>query len=490
MQSRDRTGQQGAEGANLFHRIRLLVALDALLSTGSVSAAAALLGQQTSAMSRLLGDLRVYYGDRILTRTGRGMVPTPFAETLRARVRMLISDAQALINPAPQEPVAVDGGGAHDWLRASAVPVRPLAITRAEFLEAMPTPETMARRQAAPEIETAPHERMARYVALAGCGASAGRPMAFEEARDALAIMLSGEADPVQIGALLMTLQARVPTVPELAGFVTAVRDHIPAHGEGDGPAPDLDWPAYLSPNWRHTPWLLLSARLVAAAGFRVLIHGQNGQGAEGGKLELAAGEAGIPVCLSPASARAALGRHGIAYLPLGAFQPQLQSLLGLYRLLGSRTPLHEIVPLLNPMGAPAMVTGAAAGARRDLYRDVAQLLGTTDLAVIGSIRGFVQLSPARATTIYRLAAGGPANVLVPSVRMAPSRARSFFSQREYMRAVWDGSERDEQVEATIQHTAAVALLCLTRDPQARFSDALEQARQLWNTRPRRSAAA
>ncbi|WP_334174247.1 glycosyl transferase family protein [Pseudoxanthobacter sp.] len=479
-------GARGADGANLFHRIRLLVALDALLSTGSVSGAAALLGQQTSAMSRLLGELRSYYGDRILTRTGRGMVPTPFAETLRARVRILVSDAHNLLDPTGHEPVSVEGLSGQDWLGASRVPTRPLAVTRAEVLEAMPSPEHIARRMAAITAEAGPQQRLAKYVSV--IATAPGRPLAFGEARDALAIILAGEADPVQIGALLAAIQTRGPTVPEIAGFVAAARGHIAddiAATAGAGPGPDLDWPAYLSPNWRHTPWLLLSARLVAAAGYRVLVHGQCGQGPEGGKLELAAGVAGIPVCLSLAEARARLGREGVAYLPLGAFQPQLQSLMGLYRLLATRTLLHEMMPLLNPMDAPAMVTGAAAGARRDLYRDVAQLLGTANLAVVGSIRGFVQLSPVRATTLYRLAGGTACNLLVPSVRTAPSPARGPFTQREFMAAIWDGTARDEQVEATILHTAATALVCLSGNPDAAFGEALARAQALWLARPR-----
>ena len=80
--------------------LNLLTALNALLAEGSVSKAAERLGLSESAMSRTLARLREATGDELLVRAGRAMVPTPRAQALRARVRALVEDAGAVLQPA------------------------------------------------------------------------------------------------------------------------------------------------------------------------------------------------------------------------------------------------------------------------------------------------------------------------------------------------------------------------------------------------------
>ena len=83
----------------------LLVALDALLQEGNVSRAAARVGLSTPAMSHALARIRTQVGDPILVRTGQRMVPTPRAETLRARVGALVKEAREVLAPPPVEDV-------------------------------------------------------------------------------------------------------------------------------------------------------------------------------------------------------------------------------------------------------------------------------------------------------------------------------------------------------------------------------------------------
>src|SRR5882757_1703315 len=78
----------------------LLVALDVLLQEGSVARAAQRLRLSPSAMSRTLARLRETTGDPLLVRAGRGLVPTPRALELRARVSQLVQDAEAVLRPA------------------------------------------------------------------------------------------------------------------------------------------------------------------------------------------------------------------------------------------------------------------------------------------------------------------------------------------------------------------------------------------------------
>jgi DNA-binding transcriptional LysR family regulator len=80
--------------------LNLLVTLDVLLAEGSVARAAQRLRLSPSAMSRALARLRTTTGDPLLVRAGRGLVPTPRALELRARVGQLVQDGTAVLRPA------------------------------------------------------------------------------------------------------------------------------------------------------------------------------------------------------------------------------------------------------------------------------------------------------------------------------------------------------------------------------------------------------
>ena len=80
--------------------LNLLVALNALLSEGSVSRAAERLGLSESAMSRTLARLREATGDELLVRAGRAMVLHTAGASLRDRVKALVEEAGAVLRPA------------------------------------------------------------------------------------------------------------------------------------------------------------------------------------------------------------------------------------------------------------------------------------------------------------------------------------------------------------------------------------------------------
>ena len=80
--------------------LNLLFALNALLSAASVAKAAERLGLSESAMSRALARLRESTGDELLVRAGRAMVLTPHAQALRDRVRELVQESRAVLQPA------------------------------------------------------------------------------------------------------------------------------------------------------------------------------------------------------------------------------------------------------------------------------------------------------------------------------------------------------------------------------------------------------
>ncbi|MEK8029049.1 MAG: hypothetical protein RLY78_2839 [Pseudomonadota bacterium] len=78
--------------------LNLLVTLDALLETCSITRASERLHIGASATSSALGRLREHFQDELLVQVGRRMTPTPLALQLRGPVRELILRTQATLS--------------------------------------------------------------------------------------------------------------------------------------------------------------------------------------------------------------------------------------------------------------------------------------------------------------------------------------------------------------------------------------------------------
>lgn len=86
--------------------LNLLRTLDAVLSTGSVTAAAERLHLSVPATSHALRRLRAVVGDPILVRAGRRLVPTPRALELKEPVAQWLAQAGTLVAPASPHDLA------------------------------------------------------------------------------------------------------------------------------------------------------------------------------------------------------------------------------------------------------------------------------------------------------------------------------------------------------------------------------------------------
>lgn len=79
--------------------LNLLVVLDALLDEAHVSRAAHRLNLSQPAVSSALQRCRDLFGDRLLERGREGMTRTPLAESLRAPLRSILAEVEALLDP-------------------------------------------------------------------------------------------------------------------------------------------------------------------------------------------------------------------------------------------------------------------------------------------------------------------------------------------------------------------------------------------------------
>jgi anthranilate phosphoribosyltransferase len=462
-------------------RLRLLLALDALLMEGSVSRAAERMGIGTPAMSRLLGQIREIYDDPIFIRSSRRLIPTPLAESMRQRLRALAAEAEALFQP--QEPSS--GGIAIDpaaWSRAPVIDAAPLTTRPSILLEGEPLPEDFARKLAVIGKAEDSRKRLAKHIAVISAGIGSSRPLTMSEAEDAFSIILHGGADPVQVGALLSVMHFRGETAAELAGFAQAARNHIGAP-DPTASSIDLDWPAYISPKSRRMPWFLQAALLLSQCGHRILLHGNDGSVGTQGALVSAAQAIGISICQNPAAAVDAIAEHGIAYVPVAAISSQVYRLLSLYSVLETRSPINSLMPLLNPLSAPTSIMGVVRPAYRELHRDAGMLLNCRNLTILAGSRDAAEATPFRSSALIRLVDGNADAHFISAAEEPKAYPLTGMTSLEYWRAVWSGAVRDERATEIITATAATALLTLAGERGDQYGKWRNKAKELWEAR-------
>lgn len=314
---------------------------------------------------------------------------------------------------------------------------------------------------------------LADHVRTLGRGPGRSRSLTRDEAREAMQIMLSGGAAPEAVGALLMLLRMKGETADEIAGFSEAAALTAPAL-----PPVDLDWPSYAAGRTRGQPWFLLSARLVADAGYRVLLHGWNGQD---GKVRDGLAEAGIGIATGPDEVARLLDRDRIAYMPLERLHPGLFRLLNLREALGLRSCINTVCRMFNPASARASVQGVFHPSYRLLQADAATHLGWEALSVIKGAGGEFERNPDKDIAAFGLRAGRAWDATFPASsretrRLSESAALSLAD-------LWHGRVCPAFELDVIVGTAALGLETLGEEKAAC------RARGLWQTRTGRRAA-
>jgi DNA-binding transcriptional LysR family regulator len=89
--------------------LNLLAALDVLLEEQSVTSAAERLHLSVPATSRTLTRIRQAFGDPILVRAGRGLVPTPYALAIKDEVHRVVASSRGLFQAGrPLDPAQLE----------------------------------------------------------------------------------------------------------------------------------------------------------------------------------------------------------------------------------------------------------------------------------------------------------------------------------------------------------------------------------------------
>ncbi|HVB68358.1 MAG TPA: glycosyl transferase family protein [Acetobacteraceae bacterium] len=319
-------------------------------------------------------------------------------------------------------------------------------------------------------------DRFAPFVATLGRGPGRSRALTREEAREAFALILAGEVDPIQLGAFLMLLRYRGEDAAEIAGLVEAAQAAIPRVDA----AVMLDWPSYGAGRTRGAPWFLLAALALARAGVRVLMHGSNAFSA-GTSVASGLAALGLAPAADEDGAAVALARDQFAYLPLATLAPELARLIGLRRLFGLRSPVNTVVRLLDPGRAPAGIDGVFHPAYMDVHLRVAELLARPRLLVLKGGGGEAELVPIKPAVAHLWSAEAGRSTLELPAWPGLGAAAAPEPDPAALSAVWRGDVAPARPVATVRATIALGLLAL--GTAATPAAAEREAARVWAAR-------
>ena len=270
-------------------------------------------------------------------------------------------------------------------------------------------------------------------IAKAATGASLTR----EEAARGFDRMMSGEATPSQMGALLMALRVRGETVEEITGAVTVMREKMlrvsaPPDAIGVvGTGGDASGSYNIS---------TCAAFIVAGAGVPVAKHGNRALSSRSGAADVLAA-LGVKIELAPDAVGRCISEAGIGFMFAPAHHPAMKNVGPTRVELGTRTIFNLLGPLSNPAGVKRQMVGVFSRQWVEPLANVLKNLGSESAWVVHGSDGLDEITSAGPTHVAALENG-----TVRSFEIAPEDVGVARAMPEMLR----GGDADQNARALL----------------------------------------
>jgi len=239
------------------------------------------------------------------------------------------------------------------------------------------------------------------FKALIGKAAN-GATLSREEAARGFQTMMSGEATPSQMGALLMALRVRGETVEEITGAVSAMREKMlrvraPAEAvDVVGTGGDASGSFNIS---------TCAALIVAGAGVPVAKHGNRALSSRSGAADVLSA-LGVNIELTPEGVSRCIEQAGIGFMFAPAHHPAMKNVGPTRVELGTRTIFNLLGPLSNPAGVKRQMVGVFSRHWIEPLALVLKNLGSQCVWVVHGSDGLDEITTAGTTYVAALQDG------------------------------------------------------------------------------------
>jgi anthranilate phosphoribosyltransferase len=217
-----------------------------------------------------------------------------------------------------------------------------------------------------------------------------------EEAAEAMAVVMRGEAAPAQIAGLLIGLAMKGERPAELVGFARTMRAHAVPCETGRAVFDTCGTGGDRSGSFNIST---AAALVVAGCGVPVAKHGNRSVSSRCGSADVL--EAlGVTVTAPPAVAERTLREAGLAFLFAPTFHPAMRHAAQTRRDLGVRTAFNLLGPLTNPAGPRCQIVGVPSPDLTELLARALQWLGAERAWVVHGADGLDEISTTGYTKI------------------------------------------------------------------------------------------
>jgi anthranilate phosphoribosyltransferase len=229
-----------------------------------------------------------------------------------------------------------------------------------------------------------------------------GAALSRDEAARAFDQMMSGEATPSQMGALLMALRVRGETVDEITGAVTTMRakmlrvtappDAIDVVGTGGDASGSFNIST-------------CAALIVAGAGVPVAKHGNRALSSRSGAADVLTA-LGVNIDLAPDKIAHCISEAGIGFMFAPAHHPAMKNVGSTRVELGTRTIFNLLGPLSNPAGVRRQMVGVFSRQWTEPLAQVLKNLGCDRAWVVHGSDGLDEITTCGPTSVTALEDG------------------------------------------------------------------------------------
>ncbi len=288
-------------------------------------------------------------------------------------------------------------------------------------------------------------------------GAALGR----EEAAAAFEQMMSGEATPSQMGALLMALRVRGETVDEITGAVTAMRgkmlrvDAPPEAIDVVGTGGDASGSFNIS---------TCAALIVAGAGVPVAKHGNRALSSRSGAADVLTA-LGVNIELTPQQIARCIREAGIGFMFAPAHHPATKNVNPTRVELGTRTIFNLLGPLSNPAGVRRQMIGVFSKQWTEPLAQVLKNLGAESVWVVHGSDGLDEITTTGPTSVTALEAGvirsfeiTPEEIGLPRVKPDALRGADAATNARAVQDVLEGKKTAFRDVALFNAAAALVV--------------------------------
>lgn len=224
----------------------------------------------------------------------------------------------------------------------------------------------------------------------------ARRQLQPEQTQWAMTEILEGRATAAQIAAFGVLMRAKDETPEEIGDLLAVMLEHATSVSV---PGPVLDVVGTGGDRAHTVNVSTMSSIVVAAAGARVVKHGNRAASSKSGSADVLR-ELGIAVDLPPESVGEVLEQTGIAFCFAPVFHPALRFAAEARKELGIPTFFNILGPLANPARPAAALIGCAFEPMAPVMADVLQQQGVRALVVRG-LDGLDEVSTEGPTTVW-----------------------------------------------------------------------------------------